>query len=108
MSVASEILNQLGGNRFIVMTGTKNFISDGYTLRMTLPKNLSKANRLEITLTPDDLYTVRFYRYTAPRLSRTTWTYSDEKITEIEIIDGVYCDMLQEIFTRVTGMYTHL
>lgn len=108
MSVASEILNQLGGNRFIVMTGTKNFISDGYTLRMTLPKNLSKANRLEITLTPDDLYTVRFYRYTAPRLNRTTWTYSDEKITEIEIIDGVYCDMLQEIFTRVTGMYTHL
>lgn len=108
MSIASEILNQLGGNRFIVMTGTKNFISDGYTLRMTLPKNLSKANRLEITLTPDDLYTLRFYKYTAPRLSRKTWTYSEEKIEEIEICEGIYNDMLQDVFTMITGMDTHL
>gem|GEM_PF-3753612 len=26
---------------------------------------------------------------------------------DIEKIEGVYCDMLEEIFTDVTGLYTH-
>lgn len=107
MSIASTILDQLGGNKFIVMTGSKNFISDGYTLRMSLAKNQTKANRLEITLTPDDLYTMRFYKYTAPRLSRKTWTFSEEKIEEIKVCEGIYNDMLQDVFTMITGMATH-
>ena len=28
-------------------------------------------------------------------------------IKDIEKIEGVYCDMLEEIFTDVTGLYTH-
>lgn len=44
MRVADIILNQLGGNKFVVMTGSKNFVSDGNTLRMNLAKNCSKAN----------------------------------------------------------------
>lgn len=50
MSVAETILQQLGGHRFTVMTGSKNYIADGNSLRMTLAKNHSKANRLTITL----------------------------------------------------------
>ena len=50
MSVAETILQQLGGHRFTVMTGSKNYIADGNSLRMTLAKTHSKANRLTITL----------------------------------------------------------
>lgn len=108
MTVANIIYNQLGGNKFVVMTGSKNFLDDGNTLRMTLAKNTSKANRLWITLEADDTYTMRFFRYTAPRFSTKTYTFSDEKITEVRTIKGVYCDMLQELFTEVTHLYTHL
>lgn len=108
MTVANIIYNQLGGNKFVVMTGSKNFLDDGNTLRMALAKNASKANRLWITLEADDTYTMRFFRYTAPRYSTKTYTFSDEKITEVRTIKGVYCDMLQELFTEVTGLYTRL
>lgn len=108
MRVADIILEQLGGNKFIVMTGSKNLVSDKNTLRMTLAKNMSKANRLEIILQPDDLYTMRFYRYIAPRMNSKTLTFSKEKITEVAKYEGVFFDKLQEIFTQVTGMNTHL
>ena len=107
MRVADIILQQLGGNRFAVMTGSKNFISDGNTLRMSLARNASKANRLYITLDFDDTYTMRFFRYTAPRWNNKKCWYDDEKITEIKTYTGVYCDQLQELFTEVTGLYTH-
>lgn len=106
MRVADIILNQLGGGRFAAMTGSSHFVSDGNTLRMSLAKNSSKANRLYITLDPDDTYTMRFFRYSAPRFNSKTISFTDEKITEIKEIKGVYCDMLQGIFTQVTGLYT--
>ena len=108
MSVANTILQQLGGNKFIVMTGSKNFLSDGNTLRMSLTKNESKANRLEITLDADDTYTMRFYKYTAGRLNKKTFSWTEDKVVEVNTVNGVYYDMLQPIFTQVTGLYTHL
>lgn len=62
MKIANAILEQLGGNKFIAMTGAKNFVSDGNTLRMTLPKNRSKANRLYVTLDATDTYTMYFFQ----------------------------------------------
>lgn len=108
MRVADTILEQLGGNKFVVMTGAKNFISDGNTLRMTLPKNMSKANRLYITLEADDTYTMHFFKFTAGRLNKKTFEFTEDKTTEVRTIEGVYFDMLQSLFTEVTGMYTHL
>lgn len=108
MTIANTILQQLGGNKFIVMTGSKNFLSDGNTLRMHLAKNVSKANRLEITLDADDTYTMRFYKYTAGRLNTKTFSFTEDKIVEVYEANGIYCDMLQPVFTEVTGMYTHL
>ena len=35
MKVADIILEQLGGNKFLAMTGAKNLLADGNTLRMT-------------------------------------------------------------------------
>ena len=101
-SVPDIILRQLGGTRFITMTGVKNL-----SLNMTLPRNKSKANRLSVTLNNNDTYTLRFYRYTAPRLNHKTYTFSNEKVTEVEHIDQIYCDQLESVFTRVTGLYTH-
>ena len=109
MSIASTILEQLGGNKFIAMTGASHFVSDGNTLRMTLPKNGSKANRLYITLDKaTDSYTMRFFRYTAPRMNTKTFAFTSEKVQEIHEVSGVYFDQLQPIFTSVTGFDTHL
>lgn len=108
MNVPNTILQQMGGNKFIVMTGSKNFIGDGNTLRMTLAKNYSKANRLEVTLEADDLYTMRFYKYTAGRLNKKTWSWTEDKVEEVYTVSGIWFDQLQEIFTNVTRMYTYL
>lgn len=108
MTVAEIILRQLGGGKFIAMTGAKQLIAGENRLGMLLPKNASKANRLVIVLDADDTYTMRFYRFTAGRVNRKTLTYIEEKIEEVKSVHGVYCDMLQDVFTKVTGMHTHL
>lgn len=107
-SVVDEILRQLGGNKFIAMTGSKNFVSDGDTLKMCLVKNISKANMLYITLDDNDTYTMRFIYYVSGRLNRKTFEWIDEKITEVETISGLFAEDLQKVFTRVTGLDTHL
>lgn len=108
MKVADIILEQLGGNKFLAMTGANHLLSDGNTLRINLPKNASKANRLWITLNADDTYTMNFFKFTAGRLNKKTFTWTEDKKVDVKEIKGVYCDMLQDIFTSVTGMYTHL
>ena len=61
MQVAKTILNQLGGNKFVVMTGSKNFLAGENFLRMNLTKNLAKAKWLKITLNGKDLYDMDFF-----------------------------------------------
>lgn len=110
MSVAEEILRQLGGRQFIAMTGAKNFLKDEKNNWMSfrIGRNASKTNYIKITLTPDDLYTMEFMRITSPRLNKKTWTYSEGKTTLIKKYDGLWCDQLQEMFTEVTGMATRM
>ena len=114
MSVGDIILSQLGGQRFVVMTGAKDFVWDDkkQTLRMSLPKNGSRANRLHITLRWDDTYNMRFSRYTPSKLrinnKKGTADFISEKVEEVKTYEMVYCDQLQELFTEVTKMYTHL
>lgn len=98
MEVANTILKQLGGNKFIAMTGSKNFLGGENSLTMTLTRNAAKAKYLKITLDPSDTYSMEFF-------SMKTKTF--EKVTK-ENFEGVYCDQLQDIFTSVTGLYTHL
>ena len=64
MSVAREILNQLGGNKFRVMTGAKNFIDLKNGIRMKIGRNKTNANWMEITLNSLDLYDVAFAKLT--------------------------------------------
>lgn len=108
-TIADIILTQLGGNRFLIMTGAKDLISTDNSLQMSLPRNASKANRLEITYSKGmDLYTMRFYRYTPMRWNSKKVAFNPEKITEVATFEEVYGDQLQEIFTEVTGLYTRL
>ena len=46
--IAKTILQQIGGRRFVAMTGSKDFIDMGNGLRMSLARNKTSANRLDI------------------------------------------------------------
>lgn len=96
MKVANTILNQLGGRRFIAMTGSKNFIASekNNSLSMKLTRNQSGANYLRISLTPLDVYKMEFISIRGNSMK-----------TKVEFND-VYCDQLQELFTEATGLYT--
>lgn len=111
--IAEEILRQLGGREFVIVTDVKNLVADNNTLRMKLPKNQSGANMLEISLDyATDTYSMRFYRYTPPKLNVShksqTATFTREKVKDIEAFSYVYCDQLQELFTQVTGFDTRM
>lgn len=109
MSVAETILQQLGGQRFTAMTGSKNYLADGNSLRMTLAKNHSKANRLTVTLDEaTDTYRMHFYKYIPGHLNKKTFEWVPDKVVEVAEFDNVYCDMLQELFTQITWMYPRL
>lgn len=97
MQIAQTILEQLGGTRFALMTGSKNFLALDRGLRFFLVRNNSKANRCQITLDWNDTYSVRFYSQTQSR-----------GFKELALHTGVYCDQLQDIFTKATGLYTSL
>lgn len=60
--VAETILKQLGGDRFIAMTGARNFLADGNALRFRLPSNFAKRriNAVRFTLNGTDTYDVVF------------------------------------------------
>ena len=98
--VAETILDQLGGNRFVAMTGAKNFVygdKDGVPyLSMKLPR----GKHMTIKLDPSDTYTMEL-----AKISTRNFTF---KKTVIEESSHVYCDMLQNEFTRMTGLYTYL
>ncbi|AKF13659.1 putative YahA protein [Sinorhizobium phage phiN3] len=95
LTVANTILAQLGGGRFKVMTGAKNFVGAADYLMFQIPTS-KKINKVKITLTPDDLYTVEFLNINMKKLAVTT----------IKKFEGVFCDMLEDIFTEATGLYT--
>jgi len=105
MTVAQTILDQLGGSKFIAMTGSKHFTSDGNTLNMRLAGNRSGANHLKITLNGLDTYDMEKVKIDT---ANKAVNYTPDKLTVVKTLNGVYFDQLQEIFTGVTDMETHL
>ena len=108
--VAEQILMQLGGREFLLMTGCKKLVYDESSLRMHLARNCSGANILKITLGSDDLYEVVFSYHRAPG-----YKIKDGKVFErpeinrdVARYEGVYDTMLRPIFSEVTGMDTHM
>lgn len=93
-TVARTILTQLGGRRFCVMTGARNFLATADSLIFALPQNEKKIFKVVVRLTPMDLYTVEF------------WQKNTCAPSALE--NDVHCDKLQEVFTEHTGFYTCL
>ncbi|UCQ29621.1 hypothetical protein DCF83_18045 (plasmid) [Edwardsiella tarda] len=96
--IAIEILKQLGGKRFIAMTGAKKFVAlDNGGLLFVLPSNFARngINHVKITLDPSDTYTIVFYKVRGAL------------IKEINSFSMIYCDQLQYIFTQETGLNTY-
>ena len=94
--VAKTILNQLGGNKFMFMTGSKNPVSIENGLRIKLSKNKSKANFLYVRLNGLDTYDLEFISARGTSV-KTKSEYS-----------GIYNDQLIKVFEAETGLYTRL
>jgi len=95
--VATTILQQLGSNKFIAMTGAKNFLGSATALTFRFPHPDRKApNGMRIELDANDTYTMISYRIRGARC--------DVAARE----EGVYAEDLQRLFTNMTGLDTHL
>lgn len=97
-AIAQEIVRQLGGGRFIAMTGAKNFTvtAGGNGVVFRIPKAKSGINYVKITLNGLDLYDLEFIAARGTALK----TVATEK--------DFYNDMLQAAFTKHTGLATSL
>lgn len=96
LTVANTIRSQLGGIRFIRMTGAKNFVGGSDYLMFQIGRNATKANRVKITLTSRDDYTIDFIRVSGV----------DYKV--LDTVEGVYVENIGEVFTAKTGLHLHL
>jgi len=97
MTVAKTILEQLGGNKFRMMTGAKNFGARDNSLSMRIGRNSSNSNYLKITLNEMDTYDMKFCKLTRK--------FEEKSVTEYK---NVYNDLMRGTFTAHTGMYTSL
>lgn len=96
MTTAQTILNQLGGNKFVMMTGAKNLAGDANSLMFSIGRGAkNNANKVRISLI-NDLYAVEFFNIRGVNCK------------ELGKVDGVYADKLAAVFTSATGMYTSL
>jgi len=95
---AGTILQQLGGNKFIAMTGAKNFVKDDKKKLITfkIGSNIKNVNYVRIKLNQMDTYDMEFLNIRAG------------KIKVKSRAKNVYDDQLQQVFTHHTGLDTHL
>jgi hypothetical protein len=93
---AATILKQLGGNRFIAMTGAKQFAFSNKYMSFKIGRNSKSINFVRIAHNGKDLYDMYFGFVSVKGL----------KVRKTE--KDVYADQLQQIFTQHTGMYTSL
>lgn len=101
LRVARTILEQLGGKKFLVMTGAKALLAHpSGALSFKLPGGGGFAkdgiNYVKIQLNAEDTYDLTFLR---------VWGVNVKHIAEKK---GIYCDQLRDVFTRVTGLETSL
>lgn len=93
--IAETILQQLGGNPFIAMTGAKTFVAIEEGLQFKIGRNMRRANTVRVVLDRGtDTYSIEFWQCTKHR----------DLIRESR--QGVHAEELQRVFTAVTGMDT--
>ena len=93
----AETLKQLGGNKFIMMTGAKHFGVGPNGMSFKIGKNSKRVNHVTIDYDRGrDLYNMKF-----------DWV-TIKGIKNKKTLKGIYADQLQDMFTKYTGMYTSL
>lgn len=98
MEVAKTILSQLGGNKFIAMTGAKNFTASSDALSFKLPSNFAKKgiNGVRVVLNGSDTYDITFLKI------------KGTKVSIADTANNVYASDLNGVFKSKTGLNTHL
>ena len=95
--IAKTILKQLGGNKFIAMTGAKNLGHTNKGLQMKIGRNAKGVTHVIIDLDRGkDLYDIEFVKVRGTK--RTT----------VKKLKGIYADQLGKIFTQYTGLHIRL
>ena len=95
--IAKTILQQLGGNKFIAMTGAKNLGFTNKGLQMKIGRNSKGVTHVIIELDRGrDLYNIEFVK--VRNFKRQT----------IKKLKGIYADQLGKIFTKYTGLRIRL
>ena len=62
LTVARSILDQLGGARFVAMTGARELVGSADSLTFKIGVNPKRVSQVRVALTPADLYSVTFFR----------------------------------------------
>ena len=95
--IADTILKQLGGGRFIAMTGAKNlaFMSNPPGLHMSIGRGTKDG--------------IKYLRVNYDRGSDTyTMIFANKSGGTVKSVSNVYANSLQRVFTSTTGFDTHL
>jgi len=99
LTTANTILAQLGGNRFIAMTGCKNFGGMDKSLSFAIPRAANKAKFCTITLDDSDTYTVKFSKVVGGKFGQ---------LVQVSEHSMVYADRLAGLFSEQTGLAVSL
>lgn len=98
LDTAKTILEQLGGNRFLAMTGARDLTGSNDSLTFKIGKGAKRGiNAVRVTLDPTDTYTVEFIK-----IGRG-WN-----VSTLETVGMVYGDSLRAVFTEHTGFLVSL
>ena len=97
--IAQTIMQQLGGQRFAAITGAHSWASDDKSLSFRVPRAKNNIRGVVIELNGRDLYDMRFV---ASRIKPKIEVYNVAEYSD------VYDTQLQELFTKETGLITHL
>lgn len=96
--IARTIYDQMGGRTFAMLTGSKQFVSTANGLHFKVGRNAKGITHVRITLKGDDTYHVEFCKWNGRTLQMRT----------VHESEGVYWDMLKDVFETHTGLYVTL
>jgi len=92
----AEVINQLGGGRFIAMTGAKDFFIGPKGVVFKIGRNAKNVNYVRINLNSMDTYDIEFLQVRKFK----------EKVKSKA--NGVYAEDLRNAFEQHTGLRTSL
>lgn len=101
LEIANEIMKQIGGKKFMAMTGAKNIVAIEKGVQFKFQGSNVATNcviKLGETFLTNDLYIMEFWKINA---SKGTCV----KVAEFE---GLYSDQIENTFGEVTRLATRL